>query len=505
MIAQPTTLQRIWGRITEFFTIASDAIITRVRINTRRWRSSYKQPTNDWGRADYDFYERAYFARVKGLELSGLLIKPVISKIASWTLGRAPKWSVQGETAQTALTDWWTAHHSDILAAWEGALKQADAFVVINSDLSVTLLPPDSVDPIVADDDYSNVIGWRVTQVHVHPDSTRRQTIIDEYYVDRRVHRVEVDGVTRSEIIYPNLIGMLPIVHIANQPSTGQVFGHAESEALLPLLHKYGEVFEAAIEGNVLQGRPTPALGFETVDDLDKFDAENARYETQTLPDGTTERVKIYDVDLSQLLVYSGAEFDYKSPQPFTTDTVNLLELKFYLLLEHTELPEFILGNAIKSSDASAQTQMPVFIQFIKARRGKMMKWLVQIATIVLAYLSLMRTRVSAQEPSLQWEELDQQDGTLTLETIKWAFAKGLLTELTALQLMPVEVEDPEGELQRARVEREEREKQAMQRMEAEAKIANATKTPVPIKPGGDVNEMVKYTNGHGEKEKVMA
>lgn len=470
-------LQRVIGRIQEFFSIAADVIITRVRINTRRWRSSYRVPTNDWGRADYDYYERAYYARVKGLELSGLLIKPVISKIASWTLGRAPKWTVQGKTAQTALTDWWTEHHAEILAAWEGALKQADAWVVINSDLSVTLLPPDSVDPIVADDDYSLVIGWRVTQVHVHPDSTARMTIVDEYYVDRRIHRVEVDGVTRQEIVYPNLLGMLPIVHIANQPSTGQVFGHAEAEALLPLLHKYGEVFEAAIEGNVLQGRPTPTLGFATVADLDKFDEENARYETQTLPNGTSERVKIYDVDLSQLLVYSGAEFEYKSPGPFTADTAQLLELKFYLMLEHVELPEFVFGNAIKSSDASAQTQMPIFIQFIKARRGKMTKWLVAIATIVLAYLSLMRTRVAAQEPSLQWEELDQQDGSLTLETIKWAYGEGLLDDLTALQLMPLEVDDPEGVLAKAKQEREEKQKEAM-RLAAQQKP-----------PGDDVDQ----------------
>lgn len=465
-------LQRIWGRITEFLFTTTDSIITRVRINTRRWRSSYRVPTNDWGRADYDFYERAYFARVKGLELSGLLIKPVISKIASWTLGRAPKWSVQGKTAQTALTDWWTAHHAEILAAWEGALKQADAWVVINSDLSVTLLPPDSVDPIVADDDYSMVIGWRVTQVHVHPDSTARMTIIDEYYIDRRVHRVEIDGVTRQEIIYPNLLGMLPIVHIANQPSTGQVFGHSEAEALLPLLHKYGEVFEAAIEGNVLQGRPTPTLGFVDVPSLEKFDEENVRYETQTLPDGTTERVKIYDVDLSHLLVYAGAKFGYESPGPFTADTAQLLELKFYLMLEHVELPEFVFGNAIKSSDASAQTQLPIFLEFIKARRGKMTKWLVQVATIVLAYLSLMRTRVAAQVPSLQWEALDQQDGQLTLATIKWAYASGLLDKLTALQLMPVEVDDPEAVLAKAKAEQEEAQQEAM-RLAAQQKPPN--------------------------------
>ena len=148
---------------------------------------------------------------------------------------------------------------------------QADAFVVVNSDLSVTLLPPDAVDPIVADDDYGEIIGWRVTLVLAHPETTARMTMVDEYYPDRRVHRVEVNGMTRQERTYRNLLGRLPIVHIANSADVGQVFGHAEAEPLLGLLHKYGEVFEAAIEGNVLQGRPTPVMSFETVADMVKF------------------------------------------------------------------------------------------------------------------------------------------------------------------------------------------------------------------------------------------
>jgi hypothetical protein len=64
-------------------------------------------------------------------------------------LGRAPKWQIEGKSSQKAFDEWWMDHHPDILRAWRSAMKQGDAFVVINSDLSITLLPPDSVDPIV--------------------------------------------------------------------------------------------------------------------------------------------------------------------------------------------------------------------------------------------------------------------------------------------------------------------------------------------------------------------
>lgn len=492
-------VQRITGRIREFFSTASNELITRVRSYTRRWRSSFRQPTNDWGRPDYLFWRRAYYGRAAGLEVSGLLIKPIVSKLAAWTLGRAPRWKLDSETSQQALADWWTDEHPQILKAWRGALKQGDQPLVVNSDLTITLLPPDCVDPIVADDDYANVIGWRVTQVLSHPETTQRMTVIDEYYPERRIHRIEIDGRITQEIVYPNLIGRIPLVMISNQPDSGETFGHAEAEGLLPMLHRYGEVFDAAIEGNILQGRPTPVLTFETVQDLEKFDDENAEIETQQLPNGTSQRVKTYAVDLSQLLVASGATFDYKSPGNFTADTAQLLELMFYLYGQHSEIPEFILGMAVASSKASTESQMPAFIEFIKMRRGDMVAWLVQLAEIALGYLALITPGVTMQTPALQWEPLDQEDGTLTLETLKWALLEGLIDELTAIKLMPVEVDDPEAVLALAKVERAEREAQAMQRMESEARIA-AANAPTQAQP--PVNEM---SNGHVEKGQALA
>lgn len=465
-MAQPTLLQRI----TEYFTTSANDMVTRVRTITRRWRSSFRPPSNDWARSDYPYYRRLYYGRVTGMELSGLLVKPICSKLASWTLGRAPRWKLDSESSQQALTDWWTDNHPDILRAWQGALKQADAFLVINSDLTVTLLPPDCVDPIVADDDYGLIVGWRVTQVLEHPENTQRMTVVDEYYPDRRVHRIEIDGRTTQETTYPNLLGRLTIVHIANAREPGEVFGHAEAEGLLPLLQRYGEVFDAAIEGNILQGRPTPVLTFETVQDLEKFDDENASLETQYLPDGTSQRVKTYNVDLSQLLIASGATFSYESPGPFTGDTAQLLEIMFYLILQHSELPEFVFGNAISSSKASAEAQMPIFERFVEGRRGQMAMWLTEIAEIALGYLALTTPGIAVETPTLQWEVLTQ-DNTMTLETLRWAYTEGLLDRRTALMLAPIDVDDVDAVLDAADQERQDREAEMMAQQQDSAQF----------------------------------
>lgn len=448
-------LRRIAGRIREYLTTGANALSRSVRVVTSRFRTSWGRTSHDWSRPDYGFWRRAYYCRARGLELSGLFLRPLINKIAAWTLGRPPQWRCENEASQEALVGWWSDHHPEIVRAWRSALKLGDAFAVVNADLTMTIVPPETVEPIVSEGDYSEVTGWRITQVVKHPTRTSdRMTVTDEYTVERRVHRVEVNGRLAEETEYPNLIGRAPVVHIANQPADGETFGHPEAEALVEVLHRYGEVMEAGVEGNILQGRATPVLKFNDVTALADFFNRNETEERHTLPDGTTERAPAVEFDPQALVAVVG-DFKWESPAPFAGETAKLLELMFYLILEHTELPEFVFGNAIASSKASAETQLPIFIRFVEMRQGEMSGWLTELAEIVLAYLALVEPGVVAESPTLQWEALDQTDGRLTLETVMWAYGEGLLDERTALMLAPIDVADIDDVLATAKAERE--------------------------------------------------
>ena len=460
-------IQRFIGRITEYLTTSTNAVSRTLRVASVSWarrvRSALMQPSKDWGRPNYEWWIRAYYCRVQGLELSGLFLKPLVSKVSSWVLGMGLDWKTTNEATQAELNTWFAAHLPDMLRIMRASLKQGDAFAVINSDLSVTLLPPDTVDPIVAEDDYSNIIGWRVTQVLAHPETlAKRMTITDEYFIGQRLHTVAIDGRQTTITSYPNLLGRLPIVHIANSRDEGDTFGHPEAEALVELLLRYNTTLEAAIDGNERQGRPTPVLSFENVADLEKFWTDYGTRESRTLPDGTTEQVTTIGVDLTQILTVAGADFEYKAPGSFTQDTSTLLGLMFYLLLEHAEIPEFVFGNAIASSQASANTQMPILEKFTEGRRREAEAWLLEIAQIVLGYLTLIRPSVSQETPSLQWKKITQDD-KMTLETVTWAYAEGLIDRRTALMLAPIEISDIDKVLDAAKKEMEERQSQEKQ------------------------------------------
>src|SRR3954464_2590658 len=50
-------------------------------------------PTKDFSTADYRYWDAARRTKARGVEISGLLLKPLASKVAAWVLGSPPEWS----------------------------------------------------------------------------------------------------------------------------------------------------------------------------------------------------------------------------------------------------------------------------------------------------------------------------------------------------------------------------------------------------------------------------
>jgi uncharacterized protein DUF5824 len=424
--------------------------------------SPYNAPTRDAGVTDYRFMDRARSGKAQGLEISGLLLKPFTSKITSWTLGKQPTLKLDNEQAQTELTDWFTAHYRDIKRVYKEALDLGDCYLVVNADLSLTIIPPHVIRKLVARDDLSQVIGWRIEEAYIDPsDPARRMTIRDDYRLDGRTRTTFIDAIPRKTEEFRNPLGRLPIVALHNRKKVDEDFGRPEMEACVTLLQKYGEVIESAISGNKRQGRPTPVVErMGTLDDITAFWEQHAQTETRTLPDGTTETNQYLQFDADKLWTLSGeATFRYASPGSFTADTTAILQLLFYLMVEHGEIPEFILGNAIQGSMASTESQIEPFVKFIEDQQTDAEAWLLEILSVVMAIKTVINPRTFAglDAPTVAWEKLTKDDGQLTLETVKWGHERGLIDNETALRLIPVEIENPQEVLKKAQAEAAER------------------------------------------------
>ena len=418
----------------------------------------WNAPSRDLTKADYAFWDKARRGKATALEISGLLLKPVTSKITAWVLGNPPQIKVENPDGREALNQWWGANHADVLHGFNESLDLADSYLVVNPDLSITVLPPNVVEPVVAEEDYSQLIGWKITEKHPHPSTPGDyQTIVDVYTAEERTRTIYKSGqLVGQQQRYQNLLGRLPIVHIANNTGSNQMFGTPECEAMARLLHEYGEVLEAALAGNKRQGRPTPTLKFDDRDGIEQFFEENSTRRTTTLADGTTETYLEVNFDSDRVMATT-ADFKYAQPGQFAGDTKILLELLYFIILEHTELPEFVMGTAIASSKASTETQMPVFERFIEKKRNSARAWILELLEIVQGYLLLRGDITAIEDPQIIFESLTGDDGKLTLETLKWAVTEGLIDDETALTLCPITIENVAEVLKKARTETEQR------------------------------------------------
>ena len=463
-----------------------------------RYRDMTIIPTHDWGQTDYRFWDRARRCKIQGLELAGLFLRPLESKKAAWVMGKPPKLKVDSEQGREKLNEWWRDHHSRIQRTFQESVGLGDCYMVINADLSVTIIPPDVVDPIVDDADFSKKLGYRITEVYPHPTRIGdTQTIIDEYTAEKRVRIVRQNGIDVKRTTFPNLIKRNPMVKISNNRGSNEEYGHPEGEAILEALHSYGDTFAYAHSGNKRQGRPTPVISeMGDVAQIEAFWNRFGTTRTQTLPDGTTQTYIELNLDADNVLTLGGtAKFAYVAPGSFTKDTEVLLGLLFYLILQHTEYPEFIWGNAIASSKASADSQMEPFSKWVEKQQGDCNDWVIETAEIVLAYLSLYEPGVRANEQVVvQWPSITGDDGRLTLEAIKICMQFQLLDDETALSLMPLDIENPREVLDKLKAQLEEERQAALdQQEEAISRLAaqddQADGDENPDDEGGDTEE----------------
>lgn len=430
-----------------------------------RWFDRHHLPTFDVGQCDYEWWDKARRGKVEGFEIAGLFLKPIASKKAAWVLGEQPKFGYDDAYTQEQVNDWFRENHADILLAMEESVTMGDYYLVVNPDESIAVLSPNVVEPIVDEANYSKQIGWRITQSFPHPQKPWLvQTIIDEYYKDKRLQTIIApNGIKGTPKRYANLTGLLPVFLIPNNRRGGEMFGHPEAEPLVQTLHNYGEVMDTATEGNLRQGRPTPVFeNLGSQENMEAFIAAFGRTETRILPDGTSEEYTVMQFSSDQV-VYLGESgtFKYASPGQFTGDTINILQIFFYLLVQYTEMPEFIWGNAIQGNQASAdKTQMPSFVKWAEKEQGRAEKWLIPLIVYITALKALTDRKVKYQEgakPKVKWMPLTTSDDKLTLEAIKIALTVGGWKPEWVVPYMPLDIDNPEEIIQGIIAQEEER------------------------------------------------
>lgn len=440
------------------FDNSSPTLVQEQIGSQRRFEFRFRSPWDTWqdnNISDYKFWDKARRAKAPGLELSGLLLRPLSSKISAWVLGDAPLWQTERAKTTENLNTWWRTWQPSFMRAYQESMDLADCYAVFNGDSSITVVPPNVVDPIREKDNPINIIGWKITTTYTDElDSNNSVTYVDSYYADRREQTISKLGAAEKEPkIYKNPLGKIPVVPIRNRFGADEEFGRPLGEPLIPLLVRYGDVFDAALKGNIRQGRPTPTINrMGTATQVDEFWSRYGSTETRVNNDGTEEEIAVINFDPDMLLTLGGdAQFKYEAPGSFVLDTEKLLGLLFYLVVQYSEIIEPYLGVAISESKSSAEVQVEPFIRFIKKMRG-LASWVQELAELYLAWLATFdRSARSAGVPKPLWKPLSSAEARLILDSVIWLRSKKEIDPTLAMWYMPLNIDDPETVAKRAK------------------------------------------------------
>jgi len=428
----------------------------------RVWHGLYASGSGekaDYSRTDYVFARDIYYNRRSGYQYGSAFAKPLICIAAAFSIGKPPDVEMDDEASQQAATRMLSRHAALLYYLARNGFRDGDTYVLLDESGEMQILPPRAVDVVVDTFNQSKVTGYDVRGSFEDEQGRVIYTRV-EYRLDK-VSRYEgkPDAPATAEVNTlveetPNPladVGLLPIVAFHNEKEPDEIYGHSDLEGLYFYFRQYHQVMDAGVRGAIYFATPTPVV--QGIRDFDAFIRTNFE-QNET----TGEYELNWDPD-QMLLLGEGTTAQMLTGGDFSGPVSTMLSLIFYLICQHSETAEFILGIHVKSSMASVQEQMPLVLKKAERKRSLLEESLVQLVRVWLA----MRRRVEPgltipdrDDVSIVWPSILDKDLGTMLAIVEVLQREGVITDETALRLLDV-VRDPAAEAEAAANERADR------------------------------------------------
>jgi hypothetical protein len=288
---------------------------------------------------NYEFWDKLRRGKQKGFEFGALFAMPITQIVRDAVLGDGVKAQLSDSPDDAdnlndprvytnQLLDRFTSRsHALLMQVVEDDYGLGDQYIIVNMDGSLSVPSPDTVKAEYDEFDYRKLVKVTVTT------KLTNITITDVYTAEQRAITIK-DTKGETTQFYDNLIGIIPVVHFANDRSGNETNGRPIYEALYHLMSKYDDLLRKAIDGAETMSNPFPII--EGAEDMEKIIEQNATDEGETYQDNegnTKSRVRLALDRMTMMLLGKGASFKFASPQQgFTTDIRNMLKEVFLQL-----------------------------------------------------------------------------------------------------------------------------------------------------------------------------
>lgn len=246
--------------------------------------------------------------------------------------------------------------------------------------------------------------------------STTRRIYFDENKIVTEYINSVPPG-KKSKSTYTHNYGMLPIIWGSYGKGDDEIQGHGMIEPVEPYLANMHTIMENRIIEDKRSSRKKYLI---KGDDPDTWLEKTCRINGVTAGGG----VPLEDLDIFfNTVSTSGKEegVSYLNPGQTATDSIQILKLLFMNTIETLSVPEFVFPPKLGASFASAQIQVPTFIQLIQEDQESLSsfweKW-VEISAMVLSRATNSQPVFLAGD--VTWKRIDLDSAELRAKIVNY-------------------------------------------------------------------------------------
>lgn len=367
-------------------------------------------------------------------------------------------------TTVSNVNQWLDEIRNDLWTVLRNAYRDGDAYIVMDDDGGLILMPPEDVDIITDPEDPDLIVGYDIWTSFPDPNVPNDNiTYVDEIRKSYR-RRMKVDKNEQRTLVAGTLVDYrslvdggleereLPVVHFANEQEPRMLYGITEFQSLYYLFANYHAVLAASIKNNIYNSGAVPVV--QGLKNMKQFLDTNFDKDK----DGNY-RLK-WDSD-KMLIIGEGGSAQILQADGTAGDASTLLNILFWLIAQNSETPEFAFGTAVQSSKASVSEQTPMLIKKAIRKQGQMEKPLRKLIELYIARMATLRPEEFDDEInfSIDFPDVMDDDLNVNIQIVNTLLEKGIITEETAMIMLNLGkyVKDMAEELRRAKAQKEAR------------------------------------------------
>ena len=462
-----------------------------------------KTSETDYSENNYDLFRSIYHNSVTngaGGEylIAAALGKPIIDIAAGYVCGRGFKIELDNPDKDTLVSEaeddinsWLEDNQRVFFNLTKHGYRDGDSYVHVDEFARLTELDASGVTEII-DPISGNTIGFDVSREvemidSADPLNPKTETYIyaKQYRSDSiRIFRYRKDRPESAEVIWEkvftvngaidiprdeegNSLGVdsnvimerrLAVRAFHNEPEAEAVYGNSDYQNVLAVLQNYSGLIKEATRGAKYNAVPTPVImglqnAEKTKQETEYKDSEGKRIspaaaslDADTVAayggTGSTGKEGIEWGTDKVLYLSKGADAKFITGNGFMDDLGKLLEYYFYLFVQGSETPEYVLGTAVSSSKASTETQSPVFEKKIERKQMELAEFVSDIVETLIERRAMMsdplyqKVQQIAPKVRVSFPPIDAEDMGILFTTVQWVYENGLMTAEKVLELL---------------------------------------------------------------------